>query len=401
MLRSIIICPDAEVSGRLLAVLTPLGAVTVLRVLDTYPTEIELARILRTLTPDMVFLSFESANAALEIVRFLDKEVQGIQITSIHRVCHTAALRDAMRAGVREFVEYPFERQSVIDSVSNSASLLEQRPLVYRATTQVFSFLPSKAGAGASTLALNVSAALARRPDMRVLLADFDLSSGMTRFLLKLQNEFSVLDAVERSSAMDESLWHPMVTSTHGMEVLHSGRVNPSVRIEGTQVHDLIRFMGRSYDAVCFDLSGNLERYSLDIMQESRRILLVCTAETPSLHLAREKLQFLKTLDLDSRVGVVLNRVYRKSVLGKSQVEEILGVPVIAALSNDYSAVHRAANEGTVLDPKSELGKEHTQFAASLLDNGTSPPMAGRQPNHPGSKNKFLEFFSVPTLLPR
>ncbi len=51
-------------------------------------------------------------------------------------------------------------------------------------------------------------------------------------------------------------------------------------------------------------MSGNLERYSLEIMHESKRIFLVCTPEIPSLHLAREKYLYLKQLDLGDRVGV-------------------------------------------------------------------------------------------------
>ena len=132
-----------------------------------------------------------------------------------------------MRVGVREYVEFPFERQALIDSIKHSAALLEQKPVRYPGTTHLFSFLPSKAGVGASTLALNVSAALARRGSTRVLLSDFDLNSGMMRFMLKLQNEFSVLDAVEHSGAMDENLWPQLVTTIHRMNVLHAGRVNP------------------------------------------------------------------------------------------------------------------------------------------------------------------------------
>ena len=196
-----------------------------------------------------------------------------------------------------------------------------------------------------------------------------------------------MLDAVERSSAMDENLWPQLVTSIHRMDVLHAGRVNPSIRIEGAQVRNLIHFMRSNYDALCFDLSGNLERYSLDIMHESRRILLVCTPEIPSLHLAREKLQFLKTVDLATRVGVVLNRVPKKPVLGKAQVEEILGVPVIATLANDYHGVNRSTAAGALVDPNSELGQNYTQFAASLVD--------ARAPQPEASKKKFLQYFSV------
>jgi pilus assembly protein CpaE len=367
-----------------------------LRVLNAYPNANDLVRTLRAHAPDVIFLSFESVEMAQGTVRYLEREAEGVQVIAVHRVCDATVLRETMRVGVREFVEFPFERQALVDAVKNTASLVQQRPASYQATTQIFSFLPSKAGVGTSTLALNVSAALARRQDDRVLLTDFDLNSGMMRFLLKLKNEFSVLDAVERSGSMDENLWPQLVTSIGNMDVLHAGRVNPSIRIEAPQIRNLIQYMRRNYDAMCFDLSGNLERYSLDIMHESKRVLLVCTPEIPSLHLAREKLQFLKTVDLEGRVGVVLNRMHKKPLFGKAQVEEILGMPVIATVPNDYFGVNRATAAGTVVDPNSELGKNYTQFAGSLIEVRTPPPVA--------NKKKFLEYFSVsgsPSGLPR
>ena len=55
-------------------------------------------------------------------------------------------------------------------------------------------------------IALNSSAAMARKANTKVLLADFDLNSGMMRFMLKLDNKNSVLDAVERADEMDDRL---------------------------------------------------------------------------------------------------------------------------------------------------------------------------------------------------
>ena len=60
-----------------------------------------------------------------------------------------------------------------------------------------------------------------------------------------------------------------MVTKIGNLDVLHAGPINPSLRIEPAQIRHLIQFMRRNYQALCFDLSGNLERYSLEIMQES------------------------------------------------------------------------------------------------------------------------------------
>src|ERR1700720_2907789 len=111
---------------------------------------------------------------------------------------------------------------------------------------------------------------------------------------------------------MDESFIASMVARLDKLDVLHAGKLNPDFRVEPTQIRHLMEFMRRNYGALCFDLSGNLERYSLEIMHESKRIFLVCTPEIPSLHLAKEKYLSLIQLDLGDRVAVLLNRSQKR-----------------------------------------------------------------------------------------
>jgi pilus assembly protein CpaE len=388
LLRSIIVSPDQEMAQRLEAALSATGEVTIGRILNRYPSAIDLIRTLRAHAPDVVFLSFEAVDKAQETVKFLETEAQGLQIVAIHRNCDAKLLRETMRVGVREFLSDPFDRAAVSETVGQLKTQIERHPPVHEATSEIFAFLPSKAGVGTSTLALNVSAAMARRPDMRVLVCDFDLNSGMIRFMLKLQNEYSVIDAVEHSMHVDEHVWPQLVTTLNDLDVLHAGRINPNIRVETAQIRALVDFARRNYQALCFDLSGNLERYSLEIMQEAKRVLLVCTPEIASLHQAREKLHFLKALDLESRVSVVLNRCQKKPLFTQKQVEEILGLPVIKMFPNDYHGVNRAMTAGTFVEPKSELGRAIEQFAQELLERRAAPPRAER--------HKFLEFFAVP-----
>ena len=391
MFRSIIISTDAELARKLISALEGSGQVEVTRTLDHYPTAIELVRSVRALAIEILFVNFESLKKGLEVVKILEAEGSSMQIVGFDRKLDPATLRETMRAGIREFLTDPFEPRSLEETLTSIKTLLEQRPAVYASTSQIFSFLPSKAGVGASTIAANVSAALARRPNSRVLLSDFDLSSGMLRFMLKLNNGFSVPDAIERSEDMDENIWSPLVTHVQGMDVLHAGRINPNLRIEPVRLSQLVAFMRRGYQVLCFDLSGNLEKYSLELMQESKRILLVCTGEIPSLHLAREKLLFLKEIGLSARVSVVLNRMTKHPLFSKAQVEDLLGLPVARVFPNDYIAVNRAVEAGKLLEPDSELGKSFAEFAGQLMD----------QPNvktEPG-KRRFLEFFkAAPTL---
>ncbi|MGH9559589.1 MAG: hypothetical protein ACRD30_10140, partial [Bryobacteraceae bacterium] len=305
MLHSIIICPDRTVADHLEAAVAAIGEVTVSRKLDRYPSAVDLVRTVRAHAPELVFLSFEMADKAREVVKFLENEAEGVQIVAIHSRMDAKLMRETMRAGVREFLAEPFDPEAVSEALNAVKSMVERKPPTLESTNQIFAFLPSKAGVGTTTVALNVSAALARRPNMQVALSDFDLNSGMLRFMLKLQNEHSVIEAVEHALHVDEQLWPQLVTSIKGLDVLHAGRVNPSVRIEAAQIGALVDFMRRNYQALVFDLSGNLERYSLELMQECKRVLMVCTPEIPSLHLAREKLQYLRGLDLDGRVSII------------------------------------------------------------------------------------------------
>src|SRR5213079_11740 len=103
-----------------------------------------------------------------------------------------------------------FERLILTEALIRVRDVLDSKPAVIDCTDHVFSFLPSKAGVGASTVALNAAVALSRLPNANVLLSDFDLNSGMMRFMLKLDNGFCVTDAAEHSFHIDEALWPQM-----------------------------------------------------------------------------------------------------------------------------------------------------------------------------------------------
>ncbi len=389
MLRGIIICPDTDLSERLEALLNDIGIVSVARTLDRYPNSLELIRFLRAHAPQVVFISTESTPKALEIARDVEKNTPGVQVVAVSRFCDPQILLEVMRAGIREFASLPFDRQTLTEGLMRLKDALDAKPPEIETSDQVFSFLPSKAGVGTSTIALNTAKAISRLPETNTLLTDFDLNSGMLRFMLKLDNPYCVTDAAEHALDMDESLWPTMVTSLESLDVLHAGKLNPDFRIEPAQIRHLLEFFRRNYRALCVDLSGNLEKYSLEIMHESRRVFLVCTPEITSLHLAREKYLYLKQLDLGERVSVLLNRCQKRSLITPQQIEQLLGLPVHMTFPNDYQGVQRALTEGRWVDPQGDLGKQFTTLAQSVVE--------VRQAAHTSVREKkgFLEFFSV------
>lgn len=386
MLRAIIICPDVELNSRLEKSLSETGIVVVTRVVDRYPNALELVRFLRAHAPQVVFVSTEALNRTADVMREIEKHTPGVQVIAAGRAADPQLLLELMRSGIREYVVFPFELDALTAALSRVQETLENKPAYIESTDSVFSFLPSKAGVGASTMALNVAVALSRQPNSSVLLSDFDLNSGMLRFMLKLSNEYSVTDAAEHSFHMDEALWPQMVTTIDKLDVLHAGKLNPDFRIEAAQITHLMEFMRRNYRVLCFDLSGNLEKYSLEIMHESKKIFLVCTPEIPSLHLAREKYLYLKQLDLHERVCILLNRCQKRPLITPDQIEQLLGVPVTMTFPNDYQGVHRALTFGRWVEPSTELGRQFTILAQTMLET---------RPHAVDNRKRFIEFFSV------
>ena len=165
---------------------------------------------------------------------------------------------------------------------------------------------------------------------------------------------------------MDETLWDKLVTTRGDLDIIPAGRTAPGFRIDAMQIRYLLDFARRNYKVICTDLSGILEKFSIEILHEAKQILLVCTPEVPSLHLAREKLRFFHTMDLDSRVKILLNRAQKRSLIPVSEIEKVLGVPVFMSFPNDYIGVHKALTAGKQVSPASELGKGFHALAEAI-----------------------------------
>ncbi len=373
MLRAVIICPDEEVTEHLKETSASLGTVSVARTLNQYPNELNLTRMVRAISPGIVFLGVQSLERALEVAEILEATSPGLYVIAVGRSRDPNVLEALIRSEIQEFLPFPFERARLAQILGRAREVLGKKPPAIPSTDLLFSFLPSKAGVGTSTIALNASVAISRLPDTRALLCDFDLNSGMIHFMLKLEHDFSVIEAAERSEELDEHIWQDLVSNHQQLDVLSSGDFNPEFRIHGAQIQNLLEFARRHYRAICVDLSGNMEYYSLDIMRESKRILLVSTSEINSLHLARKKYQFLQKQDLGDRVSLLLNRVHTGTEISPTQTKDLVGLPPVILFPNDYDHVQAALTAGKPVDPHSAFARQCGELARWLLDKNYQP----------------------------
>lgn len=370
-----VICQDEQAVEELVEILSDRNDVAIQHVFARNPGQTELDRHLQLHSPQAILISTDGDNHTLDLVDHLRRTYPNLPTVILHPAVNHAAvsLLPFMHAGVKEVIFQPLDRHDV-GAVIDRVCAMPANDAIPK-SGKVLCFLPSKPGVGASTVAINTAAALAREGS-KVLLVDGDLTSGMVRFMLKLKNPASIRDAAQRLSDLDEFLWPQLVTQVgEGLDVLHAGVSSPSCSFDSEVLLSLMDFWRAAYDFVCFDFSGNLEQFSLDAMRFADRIFLVSTSEITSLHLLIEKAHHLKANDMIDRVQVVLNRKAPNEDLSKRKIEGLIRLPVCKVIRNSYSETLAANREGRAVRANSVLGGEFKAFAMELCG---KPMQSGR-----------------------
>jgi pilus assembly protein CpaE len=388
LLTSIVVSPRTDRSGDLSAALTELGHLRVLRTFDRYPSEEELERYIRLAGPAIVFIAIEDIDSTLRLAGSVDRAGTGAQVVVVGNACDPQVLMESMQAGIREVLTLPLNRVRLTETVARITEILERKPLTFKSTDAVFSFLPAKPGDGASTVTLNVASAIARHSHGKTLLADFDLNLGMVSFLLKITNGHSVLDALNLVERMDDATWRNLVIPRENLDVLCSGRLEPKNEVDLSPAEQVLHFARRVYDIICLDLSGNMEPFSLGLLDQSKEIFVVCTSDLASLHFARAKARFLRDSGYGGRSSLVINRSELVNPFSISELEKLVGLPVRYSLANNPRSVSEAMRAGTHVNLKCNLGRQFETLAQNIVGVEGDSAQATR-------KRRFIEYFAI------
>jgi pilus assembly protein CpaE len=387
MLRYALFTADADSRETLALALEHQPGLLLLKAYD-HPLPAEaLLDYIRAYSPQILFFDISEGRDALHEAADLLRDNPHTQLVAIARDLDPEVLIELMNLGVREFLRFPFDPVKLAATVARIDATVSSAPSERESTDLLFSFLPAKPGVGCSTTAIHTALELSQRPHSRVLLADFDLNCGLSRFLLKIGNPLGVRDAVAKMSEMDEGLWTEIKSTVEDLDVLPPCLIDTHLGLEPVRVRALFDYARKRYRVVLADLSGMMEEFSVDILQQSRRILLVVEPDLASVHMAREKMRFLEARELQDRVALVINRWRKDAPLTITDIESVLGSPAEITLSEASEQVYKSVMRGGALDPSSNYYREIADLATWLASE--SGVKRGPKPK------KKVEYFSL------
>lgn len=334
--------------------------VSVLRSLDRVPdTNHEIARLLNSTEPDLVFIDLSARESALKLIDAILGHAPGTAIVGLS--ASIAGRQGFDQAGVAAFLEMPLTLDAFESSVREA--IRKVRPGV---SEKLSVFLPAKAGSGSTTVALNVAGALASRPGKTTLLIEADLHSGVVSTLLNITPSLPLVDALASAATLDYSAWTQYVVKAAGLDALLTDRAKTRPLPSWMNYHQLLRFALGRYDHVVADLPEVINDATEELVRSAHAILVVCTPEVLSLTLARHRLDELHRRQIPpERVHVILNR-WHSHDMKPEEAEEFLKHKVVAALPNDYKSVNDAILHGTLVPSESELGRNIAAVAKWL-----------------------------------
>jgi pilus assembly protein CpaE len=270
-----------------------------------------------------------------------------------------------MRAGVREFLHYPFEQEVIQEALHRRASRGQLKPITRKAIGRSFVFLGAKGGSGVTTAACNFAVELAQESQRRTLLIDLDLPLGDAALCLGIGSEFSTLDALSQSERLDGTYLSGLL-SKHESGLYVLGAPGRYLRIPplDKSVDQLLAVASKSFDYVVVDAGAKLELADTRLFELVSSIYLVTQVSVPELRnsnrLITECLQ-----DYTSKIEVIWNR-YTAEMFGIDDevIEGVLTLPAQWRIPNDFAAVRRMHDTAEPL-PESGIRRAMQKMVAA------------------------------------
>lgn len=369
MLSAITFGPNRTLVDHLNELAGEIGDLFIYKTLHTYPNPHELVQVLNVFTPEIVFLDISSSDLALEVAREIRSCYPNTAIVGFRESVEPEALLQATQAGINEVVAVPCQRDD-LQKVIFSAIQAQRAAF----SENVIAFVPSKAGSGATTIALHTAAALAQQWDKSVLVIEADLHSGMMAALLDLDPQNCVLDALESSQWLCDAAWCRLVLDVSGFDLLPMPITKRVEKHSRWEYQRLLTFARSRYDLVLVDLPEIFDESAEGVLTQASSVYLVVAPERCSLLLANRRLDDLVLRGaVEARIRLLLNRCPPGET---AETEKLLGRPAYAVLPGDDSYSRRGPSAAWLADRQSELVKAVRTFAGSVagLESLPAPP---------------------------
>ncbi len=308
-------------------------------------------------------------------------------------------LQQAMLAGARGFLLKPFTQAQLMDSLRQTFGILTQQRQVMSAvavaapreqSAEIVALFSPKGGVGRTSLAASLAVALHQDGRAPVTLVDGDLQFGDVDVAMNVVARKSAADLLGYVNELEPALIDSALTEHNtGVRLLLSPPYfDPALETDGGRLAHVIKMLASAQKGgyVIVDAPAGLGESSLNLLDVSRRVLLVTEANVASLRATKRFLELAAKMEFPENKIVLVLSGYRKEYDTRiAEMERHLGWPIAVTIPSDPLAMALAFNQGQPIlcrDRNHPVSKAVLRLAQHLNANGTGDTVPIEEADH-------------------
>jgi pilus assembly protein CpaE len=281
-----------------------------------------------------------------------------------------------MRAGANEFLLQPIKRTDFRDAIARLERAPRHAVAGESKLGRLYTFIGTKGGVGATTLAVNFAAVLAERRLSSVLI-DLDWTGNDAAMQIGASPQYTLMEVAENLERMDQALFEGFVTR----DPLGFFLVGPPDALEqhghfsDHMFREFATFLVEKYDAIVIDGGRAVsDEVVLAAAQISASVFLVIDQEFPSIRNAQRYIAFLMRMGFNQdQIKIVVNRYNKKAgpnMAALEQIQSTLNQPVFYGIPAS-PAVTASINKARPFVANREQAPDLDRIFRAFVDKAT------------------------------
>ncbi len=317
---------------------------------------------------DLVLVDADAAAPELiaQVVEALARRTEPPAVLLIGARMPTSLVRALFKLPRSDVLEAP---TTAADLAKAAAHVLAEAVHATARSSRCWSVMGSVGGAGATTLAIELAAILAKQASQpgSVALVDLNLAYGAAPAYLGASANMRLVEASASPERIDAAILDAFAVRIEaGFDLLAAPRdAQAFARVAPAAVQRVLEMACQTYDWVIVDLPRWRQPWTLDVLSGSDEVLIVSELTVPALLQARA---FVGEIEAEAPDGrrprLILNRMSGRAfgpAPSRAEAEKALGRKVDGAITSDWEAAACSVNLGGPISqhrPRSKIVKD-------------------------------------------
>jgi pilus assembly protein CpaE len=252
------------------------------------------------------------------------------------------------RAGAVQVVLLPIDK----DDFHQALNLIAAQFGKGARDRHVFAVTGAAGGSGVTTIAVNLASEIAGRLGRSTILAELSQQMGALASLFDVEPRMTLPYLIREIHRVDDYLLEKaLVPVTDGLRILAGSDVLQSLgAIDPEHLVKIVGCLKKLADVTILDMPGTFDDLEFQVLRACDQVIVVGTQNVPSIRALKLFCGSLPEERLRHSLRVLINR-YNPGVKGftRDDIEQMLGVPHILSVANDFHAVNLSVNKGRPL----------------------------------------------------